>query len=81
MITPGMKNGETRFGPRSSMTLWVRSINGKPPIPEPATFCLLGLGGLCLIRKRRSKSKGFFWNVDSRSVLLLQNGVPSKDVR
>ncbi len=32
-----MKNGETRDGPRSRSVEWVRSISGRPPIPEPIT--------------------------------------------
>ena len=37
MIAPGMKNGETLFGPRSlKLSCW-RSIRGNPPMPDPMT--------------------------------------------
>jgi hypothetical protein len=34
-IRPGMKNGEMRPGPRSSSTVCMASMSGRPPIPEP----------------------------------------------
>ena len=35
MISPGMKNGETRLGPRSSIFVCISSMSGRPPMPEP----------------------------------------------
>ncbi len=35
MIEPGTKNGEIRRGPPLSRALWLCSIIGRPPIPEP----------------------------------------------
>lgn len=32
---PGMKNGETRFGPRSLISTAVSAIEDSPPMPEP----------------------------------------------
>ena len=37
MIDPGIRNGETRRGPRLSSSLWLSSIIGRPPMPEPIT--------------------------------------------
>src|SRR6185436_8743061 len=36
-ISAGMKNGDTRSGPRSTRTLLIVSMTGSPPIPEPMT--------------------------------------------
>src|SRR3989338_7032026 len=35
MMVPGMKNGEILRGPEARKSVWVSSIIGKPPIPEP----------------------------------------------
>ncbi len=37
MMEPGTKNGETRRGPRFIISLWLSSIIGSPPMPEPMT--------------------------------------------
>ncbi len=35
MIAPGIMNGEIRRGPRLTNSLWLSSISGRPPMPEP----------------------------------------------
>ncbi len=35
MIVPGMKNGDILRGPPPRKSLWVSSIIGRPPMPEP----------------------------------------------
>ncbi len=35
MIVPGMKNGEIFRAPPARKSLWVSSIIGRPPMPEP----------------------------------------------
>jgi hypothetical protein len=35
MIEPGTKNGEIRRGPRFMYSVWLSSIIGRPPMPEP----------------------------------------------
>ena len=37
MIEPGIRNGETRRGPRFSSSVWLSSIIGRPPMPDPIT--------------------------------------------
>ena len=37
MIDPGIMNGETRRGPRFSNSVWLSSIIGRPPMPDPIT--------------------------------------------
>jgi hypothetical protein len=38
MMEPGTKNGEIRRAPRAVDSVWVSSIMGKPPLPEPSVF-------------------------------------------
>ena len=54
-----MKNGEIRPGPRSSRILWVRSMSGRPPMPEPT------------IAPTRSPSKPESRNPESSSAIWL----------
>ena len=35
MIAPGIRNGEMRRGPRLTASVWLSSIRGKPPMPDP----------------------------------------------
>ncbi len=49
MSAPGMKNGDTRFGPRSLMRTAVSAIEVSPPIPDPI---------ITPVRSRLSSSSG-----------------------
>jgi hypothetical protein len=46
MLFPTLKNGDAA----NSMQIAELQLYG---VPEPATMCLLGLGGLALLRRRR----------------------------
>ncbi|CAB4803537.1 unannotated protein [freshwater metagenome] len=35
MIEAGTKKGEIRLAPRAAYSIWVSSIKGKPPMPDP----------------------------------------------
>ena len=41
MIEPGTKNGEMRRAPRLTYSVWVSSIIGNPPMPEPTMTPIL----------------------------------------
>ena len=49
MMRPGMKNGDTRRGPRSFSVIAVSAMPSTPPMPEPIITPVAYL----LVRRRR----------------------------
>ena len=71
MMRPGMKNGETRRGPRSFSTIAVSAMPSTPPMPEPiitpvAHLVLVGLSASS--RHRRAPGVAAHMRIDDELV-------------